>query len=123
MFQHITACPPSLPGPSACSYSQKGVLALPVNHETETSLTRQDETGVRLRGCYYDAVRGLGIFGTLKPALSDDEDDVPDASIGLRYSTPAVSAGVAVNPFAESLKMIWLVSIECQTASPDKSTG
>ena len=88
-----------------------------------TSLTCQDETGVRLRGCYYDAVRGLGIFGTLKPALSDDEDDVPDASIGLRYSTPAMSAGVVVNPFAESLKMIWLVSAKSQTGSPDESSG
>ena len=75
---------------------------------------------MRLRGCYYDAVRGLGIFGTLKPALSDDEDDVPDATIGLRYSTPAMSAGVAVNPFAESLKMIWLVGINYQTASPEE---
>ena len=78
---------------------------------------------MRLRGCYYDAVRGLGIFGTLKPALSDDEDDVPDATIGLRYSTPAMSAGVAVNPFAESLKMIWLVGIYYQTLYLRKCSG
>ena len=90
-----------------------------MNDAAEAFLTCQDETGVRLRGCYYDAVRGLGIFGTLKPALSDDEDDIPDATIGLRYSTPAMSAGVAVNPFAESLKMLWLVGINYQTASPE----
>lgn len=66
---------------------------------------------MRLRGCYYDAARGLGIFGTLKPALSDDENDIPDASLGLRYSTTALSAGVAVNPFAESCRQIWLVNL------------
>ena len=70
----------------------------------------QDDTAVRLRGCYYDPVRGLGVFGTLKPVLSDDEDETPDASVGLRYSTPRLSAGIAVNPFADSCKQIWLVS-------------
>ena len=70
----------------------------------------QDETAVRLRGCYYDPVRGLGVFGTLKPVLTDDETDTPDASIGLRYSTPRLSAGIAMNPFADSCKQIWLVS-------------
>ena len=70
----------------------------------------QDETAVRLRGCYYDPVRGLGVFGTLKPVLTDDEDETPDASIGLRYSTPKLSAGIAVNPFADSCKQFWLVS-------------
>ena len=65
---------------------------------------------MRLRGCYYDPARGLGIFGSLKPAISDDEDDIPDASIGLRYSTSRLSAGIAVNPLAESCKQIWVVS-------------
>jgi len=70
----------------------------------------QDESAVRLRGCYYDPARGLGIFGSLKPAISDDEDDIPDASIGLRYSTSQLSAGIAVNPLAESCKQFWVVS-------------
>lgn len=73
-------------------------------------LACQDETGVRLRGCYYDPTKGLGVFGMLKPVLSDDDKEVPDATIGLRYSTPAISAGIAVNPFAESCRHIWLVS-------------
>ncbi len=78
----------------------------------------QEDSGVRLRGCYYDAARGLGIFGTLKPALSDDENDIPDANVGLRYSTTAFSAGLAVNPFAESCRQIWLVPLTSGSLPP-----
>ena len=66
--------------------------------------------GARVRGCYYDPASGMGVFGMVPLIAGSDAEAVPDARLGLRYSTPTASLGIIVNPFSETVTQLWAVS-------------
>ena len=63
-----------------------------------------------MRGCYYDPASGMGVFGTVPLIAGSDADAVPDARLGLRYSTSTTSLGIIINPFSETVTQLWAVS-------------
>lgn len=68
--------------------------------------------GARVRGCAFHQVSGLGAWA-VAPLLMAKETHASGSSpeLGLRYSSPAVTAGLVLGPSAGSVKQFWLVGV------------
>jgi hypothetical protein len=63
----------------------------------------------RLRGVLFNPDTGLGIFAVVPlTGLSAQSAVDPAARLGLRYSTPSLTAGIIANPLADTLTHLWL---------------
>ena len=60
-----------------------------------------------MRGCYFHVPSGLGVFGSV-PLLQQVSDNEKGPEVGLRYSSPDVTAGAVVLPFQDA-QTAWLV--------------
>ena len=65
----------------------------------------------QIRGCHFDPDLGLGVFARLP--LTDEQRASTNAEIGLRCSSPDLSAGVVCQPLSEQLSHLWLVGRLC----------
>lgn len=68
----------------------------------------QDTSEARMRGCYFHVPSGLGIFGSM-PLLQQVSDKEKGPELGLRYSSPDITAGAIVLPFQDT-QTAWLVN-------------
>ena len=62
-----------------------------------------------MRGCYFHPGTGLGVFGAIPIVAAGDGGSMPDARLGLRYSTATTSLGAVIDPFLDSVTQLWAV--------------
>ena len=62
-----------------------------------------------MRGCYFHPGTGLGVFGAIPIVAAGDGGSMPDARLGLRYSTATASLGAVIDPFLDSVTQLWAV--------------
>ena len=49
------------------------------------------------------------MFGAIPIVAAGDGGSMPDARLGLRYSTAATSLGAVIDPFLDSVTQLWAV--------------
>ncbi len=64
----------------------------------------------RARACWFSKESGVGAWGVV-PLVAGEYGKSPmdNAEVGLRYSTPAFTAGAIVSPANGVLNQIWMV--------------
>ena len=68
-----------------------------------SGVPQQAEGAARVRGCYFHPGTGLGVFGAIPIVAAGDGGGMPDARLGLRYSTATASLGAVIDPFLDSV--------------------
>ena len=64
----------------------------------------------RARGCVFHPASGFGAWAVAPLLMAADVDAPhPAVELGLRYSTPALTAGLVLGPAAGTIKQFWLV--------------
>ncbi len=71
----------------------------------------QESSEARMRGCYFHVPSGMGIFGSV-PLLQQISDEGKGPEVGLRYSSPDITAGAIALPLQQT-QTIWAVSRVC----------
>ena len=79
----------------------------------------QAEGVARLRGCYFHPGTGLGVFGAI-PVVAGNSGSMPDARLGVRYSTATTSLGAVIDPFLDTITQLWAVTDSCHPVCPQK---
>lgn len=65
----------------------------------------------RARACIFHPASGVGIWAVSPLLAAADASTRGDVQLGLRYSTPSVTAGVVLGPRPGSVKQLWLVGL------------
>ena len=69
----------------------------------------QSGGSARARACLFNKQSGVGAWGSVPLTSTHYGKATEDAEVGLRYSTPAFTAGAVVAPANGVLKQLWLV--------------
>ena len=69
----------------------------------------------RARACLFHKQSGVGAWGAVPLTSGPYGKSADDAEVGLRYSTPAFTAGAVVAPVNGVLKQLWLVRCVTKT--------
>ncbi|KAK9833715.1 hypothetical protein WJX74_003604 [Apatococcus lobatus] len=72
----------------------------------DVKASARETSEARMRGCYFHVPSGLGIFGSV-PLLQQVSDNEKGPELGLRWSSPDVTAGAIVLPYQDS-QTAWL---------------
>ena len=63
----------------------------------------------RARACVFHKQSGVGAWGIVPLTAGDYGKSAENAEVGLRYSTPAFTAGAVVSPTTGVLNQLWVV--------------